>query len=581
MTESAHSPASRPAFFRWLAALLLSSTISLAIVSPFFWLGNASGHDIQFHVSSWLEVAGQWKEGILFPRWSEWANHGYGEPRFIFYPPLSSFLGAALESILPLAAVAGAFIVLVQSLAGTSAYALARRFVPHRPALLGAACFTANPYALLIIYLRSDYAELLAIALYPLLLLACLRLSGWLGKENRGTGGQIVLFALPFGAIWLSNAPAGVVASYSVALLFAWAAVTRKSWLPLARGGAALALGFGLSAFYILPAAYEQRWVHIVQALSSGVAPAANFLLTAIKDPAHNAFNRIASAVALLMIVLTFSAVLLGWRRLKADIAEGDGAPSPDSRQALLLLAGASALLMVRVTLPLWMWLPKLRFVQFPWRWMSMLAAVLAVFFAAAIAGRRRAWLWASVLFFLFGGTAADLARIAWWDQEDLPALRHAIDRGQGYEGTDEYDPLGDDHYDLPQNQPQARALPVNSSSESQPNATVHVQRWTGEHRLVLVEAREPVRLALRLLDYPAWRITVNGESAVPQREEGIAAIFLPLKRGASRVEISFTRTADRTLGGLVSFLAAGLTVGLAGIARRTRVEGSGNQGRA
>jgi hypothetical protein len=537
----------------WLLALGISLGTALLIVSPFFWLGNASGHDISFHASSWLDVAGQWKEGIVYPRWTEWANHGFGEPRFIFYPPLSWMLGAGLGFVAPWNAVPGVFIVVVQTLAGISAFALMRGFFSRGAALAGAACYAANPYALLIVYMRSDFAEELACALMPLLVLAALPLCGWLEDRRRSMPHAVSFFALAFAAVWLSNAPAGVMASYSMALVFAWAAVAQKSWRPLWRGAGGLALGLGLTGFYLVPAAYEQRWVSITQVLSSGLQPSQNFLFTKIADVEHNNFNWIASSVAILLIVLTGIAGAVERQRAKAEDARGG---REKNWQVMALLFVAAAVLMIRPTDFFWEHLPKLRFVQFPWRWMAILAVPYAYFLTSAMWRKRSGWIWGAAVLIVVGGTGSFLVHKTWWDSDDIPSLQDGIENDQGFDGTDEYDPVGDDHYNLREKVARVQILPAEESEGRAPAAEVQVQRWTAEDRIVSVTSREPTRVALRLLDYPAWRVEVNGAVIRPEHAESSAQLVVPLPAGSQQIRVHFVRTPDRTWGMVISVIA-------------------------
>jgi hypothetical protein len=544
----------RQADFRaWLLALGVSLGTALLIVMPFFWLGNASGHDFGFHAASWLDAAGQWREGIVYPRWTEWANHGFGEPRFLFYPPLSWMLGAALGLLAPWNAVPIVFIVLVQTLAGICFYALARQFLPGGAAIAGAACYAANPYALLIVYLRSDFAEQLACALSPLVLLAALRLSGLVENQRLSLPRMIPFFAVPFAAVWLSNAPAGVMASYAMALLFAWAALTLRSGRPLWRGAAGLALGLGLTSLYLVPAAFEQRWVNISQALASGLTPAQNFLYTTINDPEHNLFNWIASSAAILMMIVTGIAGIAAHRVASQEDNRGE---QKKLWTLLLLLSVVATILMIRPSVFLWEHLPKLRFVQFPWRWMGTLALPYAYFLGVAIARRRSGWIWGAAIIAIVGGTATFLVQNAWWDTEDIPVLRASIASGQGFEGTDEYDPVGDDRYNLPEKEPQVEILPAEGSEGGTPRAEIQILRWTAEEKELRVTSDKAVRVALRLLNYPAWRVEVNGAAANPQRVEESNRMVAPVPEGVSRVRVRFGRTFDRTLGGASSIVS-------------------------
>ncbi|HYN15644.1 MAG TPA: 6-pyruvoyl-tetrahydropterin synthase-related protein [Terriglobales bacterium] len=523
--------------------VVLVSVAALAVVAPFFFLGNASGHDFEFHLASWMDVARQWHEGVLYPRWAALANWGFGEPRFIFYPPASWMLGAALSFVFPWPMVPGAFIWLVLTIAGVSMFALAKEWLPTRDAMAAGALFALNPYHLVIVYWRSDFAELLASALLPLVVLFAMRSA----TDPRRA---FVPLALATAAVWLSNAPAAVVVTYTIALILAVVAVRERSAWPLIYGGGALALGLALATFYIIPAAFEQSWVNISEVISQGLEFPENFLFTRTADAEHTRFNFIVSWIAVEMIVITVAAITVAGRLRREH---------PRLWWVLAALGAVSTVLMLPLTSPIWAHLPELRYVQFPWRWLLVLDVPFAFCLAGAMgrlrsASKHAAW---AVALAGLAATGFVLTRGNWWDSGGVAKFREEhFNAGAGYFGTDEYGPRGSDHYDLDPHAPLV-GLRHGENAVPEPSTRVQVHEWGPIRKEFGVHSPEPVTAALRLLNYPAWQVAANGKPVRPLSNQNTGQMLILLPAGTSRVQVAFAATPDRRWGDIISAIAA------------------------
>ncbi len=506
-----------------------------------------------------MDAAAQWREGVVYPRWAEWANWGFGEPRFIFYPPSSWMAGAALGSFLPWRMAPGALIWLAVVAAGMSMWKLAREWLPGPPAIVAAVLFAVNPYHLVIVYYRSDFAELIAGAVLPLAIWGALHVA-------HGEWRRVPLLAVAFAGIWLSNAPAAVIATYSLSLIFVAECAARRSIRPLASGAAAMAGGFGLAAFYILPAAWEQRWVQIAQAVTDNLRPAENFLFTHSNDPDFVRFNWKVSSVAAGVALVTAVAAILAARK-RREFSE--------LYRVLVTLGVVSIALMLPFSKVVWRWTPDLRFVQFPWRWLEILCVGFAFFVAAAMSSSRRRWtsrFAVAIVFAALAGAAGAMIRDAWWDSGDVPAMAEAIRSGRGYEGADEYAPVGSDRYELPgdpddteraegvSSVPAARIGKIDSETGNVVPAAgvrLRIERWSAERREFEVETATPVTLAVKLVNYPAWEVRADGQEIQATAAPDTGQMLVALPPGARRVSVRFRRTWDRTAGIAISVLSA------------------------
>jgi hypothetical protein len=540
-TNEFPSPSPVPNARYWLTALCFIALTAAAIVMPMLFLGNASGHDFQPHLAGWIEAAAQWRQGIFFPRWAELANSGFGEPRFIFYPPASWMFGAALGSILPWRMVPGAFVWLTLILAGLSMWKLAREWLLPTQAIAAAVLFAANPYHLALVYYRSDFAELLASALFPLMFCGAFGIlrDGWR---------RMPLLACAFALIWLSNAPAAVMATYSLSLILVIACVVNRSFRPLVWGGLAMFAGFGLAAFYLVPAWWEQGWVQIGQAVATTYDPTRNFLFTRVNDPDFVQFNWKISALAVGLILLTGLGIAFSWRQRREWLRVW---------WILSLLAVACIFLMLPPSALLWRHLPELKFLQFPWRWLLVLSLVFAFF--APVAGRQgHRWLWLLTLGCAIWATGATITGDTAWDSQDVPTLVEDIRAGRGYDGIEGFQPRAAKTDELDDESPPVGEYDPESGEVGPPeNTQVTVQTWTAEAKKFDAKTDEPVTLALKLLSYPAWEVRVDGQTVVSETSPQTGQVLVSLGAGTHHIAVQFRRTRDRMVGGVISALFA------------------------
>lgn len=560
---------------RWM--LLLAAILTAAGMRG----GVSCGHDFDFHLVSWMEAARAWHQGVWDPTWAQSAGWQAGEPRFVFYPPLTWMLGALLGSIFgadgavrstaswTMASWVFVFLALLWN--GLATRRLAQEWLSKGAAQRAGLLAIASPYGLFVAFERGALAELAASVWVPLALLLATRRSADAAGTLRAqvVNSSTLGLALTVAGCWLTNAPAGVMVCYmlaGVALVAAW--TERAAW-PALRALVAVVLGLGLAAFYLVPAAWEQRWVNIGAARDVGMRIEDSWLFArsaGAEMALHNAVLHQASWMLVLMIAATVVAVLLLFLR---------GELRPQHRTQwlpLLWLVPVVLALQLPFSAGVWHGLPKADFLQFPWRLTMLLTPVLAIFVAQALCHLRRSMrAMVVVIGFLLAMVVCAGVFHQPCDEEDTVAAQIAAFQGDGSPPTDEYAPKDADNEDLAKGLPTGCLVvdPLTTLGDADEDGelrwdgkqrpclvTVHASKWGVKRKLLEFDAPQAGYLIVRLRRFPPWQIERNGRSitSLPKRTDGL--IVVPVERGLNRIGIRWSETADVRVGRWLSVAA-------------------------
>jgi hypothetical protein len=565
----------------------------MVAVLPLGIRGISGGDDLRFHLLSWMEVARQFSAGNFHPQWAFTPGWNAGEPRFIFYPPLSWVLGALLgllfEHVLPAiaggwAAVPVVFCWIALTASGLTMYRLARSFASPSASLVAASIYLLNPYMLLDAYHRGAFAELLAAAWIPLLFHSIL------SKQPR-----ILTVAVPVALLWLTNAPAAVMCSYALAFLAAIRLIllwrdthdSRVCFHLASRVVVGVILGLGAAAFYIVPAAYQQRFVKIelAQSIGSRIEDSFIFHFHGMGLTSWVAVTQI--GVMLTVVFITYYLValpeILRRRQTNGSLASRTAHSTKIVLHSLLALCLLITFLMFPRSIFLWYYLPELRFIQFTWRLLAIAGVILGL--AIAILFDRLGSKTQSVLFrpALCSGLVVVAALMSYSanalfyrpcdpdsyvfsDRSALypsPAARLAIFNGTapGPEGTGsmsivEYTPRTADN-DL-----QSRTNPPFwIVATENPNAPAPPDAVSGPAPLhITLASHGNELLVLNLHNYPLWHVMQNGRTTPiqPLRKDGLIAF--PLEGGNNTIDLHLSHTPteapDQFLGAILSLVS-------------------------
>ncbi|RKR03479.1 hypothetical protein C7446_2004 [Kushneria sinocarnis] len=211
-------------------------------------------YDFIFHFSSWQDYGQALMQGNLHPAWSEQANYGLGSPRHVFYPPLSLLTGGLLSLLLPDRMIGGGMIWLFTLLCSITCWYLAPRRLERRERALVAVLAAFGFGMINTGLIRFAMADMLACALFPLLLLQLIRM-----RERRA--GSLPGMALVAAGMWLADIPLAIASAYLMGMVTLYCCLQDRSPRLLWRYLLAYVASIALVAWYLVPAMAARSWI--------------------------------------------------------------------------------------------------------------------------------------------------------------------------------------------------------------------------------------------------------------------------------------------------------------------------------
>lgn len=519
------------------------------------------------------------RDGALYPRWATDMTFGYGYPVWLILAPLPYYLAELFHLLgLDFVAAVKAVDALALVASGFTMYLFAARILGKDAGVVAAIAYLFIPYHIVDLYVRAANAEFLAFAFPPLILWALYELT----RTRRPF--YAPLAALAYAGLVLTHVQMAVIFSPVIAayVLMLWLAPrqvlipVRGDWRTLLYPVAAILLGLLLSATFLVPVVFEEKYLTAEPLIGGFFDFRQHFIsLAQLLSPfwgygyaGINGGDQFSLQIGVLPLLLAVLA-LVGLRR------NGDSAVGAH----LILFTVVSViaiLLMLPVSAPLWEPVaPIIAFTQFPWRLLSVTAVTVAFLGGAAlrVLPAEDSFRAALVLSFLLVLAMFPNARPQYTDAVfNYSTL-------MDFEVKDR-ELLGDTIWMAPGKRPQDSPL-VEQYREGKitqkaiapdGDATVQLITHSSQWDEVRVTADRATRILFYTRYFPGWTATIDGspdQAVEPYGEQGLIMVQVPA--GTHTVRTQFGDTGARQAGAAISLASLVATLGWMWKTRKTQ----------
>ena len=537
--------------------LTLIFIFSLLAVRTLLLSGYFPMHD-DLQMMRQLEMEKCFLDGQIPCRWVPDMGYGFGFPLFNFYPPLPYLIGQGIR-LLGFAFTDTVKVIFSLSLllSGLGMYFLAKEFFGRLGGLISAVFYIWAPYHALDIYVRGAMNEAWALALFPFILWTSYRLIiekknltkwviglalSWFGLLT--SHNLMVLIFTPVFAVWC--------------LLF----VRQKRWKRLPHLAVSGILAFGLAAFFTIPAIIEQKYVQVNTLISgyydySGHFVSLNQMLLSrfwgyggsifgTGDGMAFPIGHFHWLVSILVVLYFFYRYVKTKKVDKLTLIVG-----------FLILTGWFAAFMAhsRSTF-IWLNLPILAFVQFPWRFLTITTFAFS-FVAGALAlilGKKKK--------ILLAVSSILLVAIVVWNWEFFRIERRGpVSDAEKFSGEAWRIQQTAGIYDyLPKTArmaPQAQRAKMVDVVEGEAKVENESQGTDWASFKANVQSKKAL-VRIGIFHFPNWRIFVDGAEVgifIPKEEEW-GRMYIELSQGSHDVYLKLYNTPVRTASNAISLVS-------------------------